>query len=60
MIDGPGVLEHGVCCIEPQWHVWARMGLLLGIVLEVAALIFTALGGAAWLFGRVFRTAQSP
>ncbi len=34
-VDGPGVLDHGVCCVEPLYHFLDRTLLPLAIFLFV-------------------------
>ena len=46
MIDGPGVLEQGSCCVEPTYHWLGRtllpLATLLFFLFSLAAMIGTA------------------
>ena len=53
MIDGPGVLDHGVCCVEPLYHVLGHT------LLPLAALLFVVFGLLA-LAGITGRRSNDP
>jgi hypothetical protein len=59
MIDGPGVLDHGVCCKEPTWHSYARILPIFAMLLWSAAAILMALTGFVWCAGRIISNAAA-
>lgn len=59
MIDGPGVLVNGVCCVEPTWHANGRAGFYLGVLLLGLALVLAVLSLATKVLGTSTRGARS-
>lgn len=43
MIDAPGVLDRGVCCVESPEHLIARLSFPLAIVVLIAGVLLNAI-----------------
>src|SRR6185312_3398799 len=39
MRDGPGVLSHGACCVEPAYHLFGRVAFGLAVSLLIAGVL---------------------